>query len=215
MTNDRDCLHLLLVEDSTLLREGVRALLDRTGDLEVVADSGTLEGALQVLADPDVIVTDIWLKDGRSALVVSRLAERFPRAAVLVLTLIDDPVEVRAAFEAGARGYILKDASGPELAEAVRRVATGADYLHPALGASLARLRPGTAGASETLLSGREREVLRLIALGHTNAAIASFLNVSLRTVEAHRGRIYQKLALKTRADLVRYAAHHGLTSEP
>jgi DNA-binding NarL/FixJ family response regulator len=205
---------ILVVQGVTLLREGMRALLERDG-FDVVADAGSVVEALGMDTDADVVLTDIWLSDARGASTVARLHQRFPLASILVLTGLDDPVEVRGAFEAGARGYILSEASSSELAEAVRRVAAGAEYLHPSLGASLARVHHGDSGASGSGLSSREREVLRLVALGHTNAAIAGFLGVSLRTVEAHRGRIYQKLGLKTRADLVRYASQSGLTAEP
>jgi DNA-binding NarL/FixJ family response regulator len=206
---------LIIVEESMLFREGLRVLLDRFPDAEVVDDLPTVERALMTDKSLDVVVTDIWLQDGRGAGVVSRLHERFPEAAILVLTVIDDPVEIRAAFDAGARGYILKDATSGDVMEAIRRVAAGTEYLHPALGANLARLRTSSHQASTgSTLSPREREVLRLIALGHTNAAIATFLGVSLRTVEAHRGRIYQKLGLRTRAELVRHATQIGLTAE-
>jgi two-component system, NarL family, response regulator NreC len=205
---------VLVVQGATLLREGLRALLERDG-FDVVADPRSLADALATRAEPDVILADIWLPDARGTSTVSRLGHAFPSAAILVLTGIDDPVEVRGAFEAGARGYILSEASSAELAEAVRRVAAGSEYLHPSLGASLARVQPGATGPGGSGLSSREREILRLVALGHTNAAIAGFLGVSLRTVEAHRGRIYQKLGLKTRADLVRYASQSGLTAEP
>jgi DNA-binding NarL/FixJ family response regulator len=129
--------------------------------------------------------------------------------------MVDNPADVQLTFAAGARGYLLKEAAASELTEAVRKVARGEDYLQPSLGVAIARWRempPRPHVSAIEQLTEREREVLRLIALGHTNAAIASIMYVSVRTVESRRSRIMQKLNLQTRADLVRYAADAGLT---
>ena len=138
-----------------------------------------------------------------------------PQARVLVLSMQDDPRYVREAFAAGARGYVLKEAADTELVTAVREVARGGSYVHPALGARMAAADAGGCGCREhDPLSDREREVLRLLALGHTNQEIAQMLFISVRTAETHRAHIMQKLRLETRAELVRYALAQGLLSE-
>lgn len=205
---------LLLLDDHALMREGLRALLTQEDDLEVVAEASGLDEALAADADPDVIVADLVLPDARGAEVVAGLHARYPDAQILVLTMVDNPADVHLTFAAGARGYLLKEAASTELADAIRKVADGQDYLQPAMGAAMAAMRPvpEVAHASaEVGLSGREVEVLKLIALGHTNAEIASILHVSLRTVEHHRASILRKLGARTRAELVRYANETGV----
>ena len=133
-----------------------------------------------------------------------------------MLSMQDDPRYVREAFSAGASGYVLKEAADAEVVDAVREVANGGRYVHPALGARLvAAEAEERAHAEEDPLSDREREVLRLLALGHTNQEIAKMLYLSVRTVETHRAHIMQKLRLSTRAELVRYAIDQGLLDEP
>jgi two-component system response regulator NreC len=205
---------LLLLDDHALMREGLRALLTQEDDLEVVAEASGLDEALAAGADPDVIVADLVLPDARGAEVVAGLHARYPDAQILVLTMVDNPADVHLTFVAGARGYLLKEAASTELADAIRKVADGQDYLQPAMGAAMAAMRPvpEVAHASaDAGLSGREVEVLKLIALGHTNAEIASILHVSLRTVEHHRASILRKLGARTRAELVRYANETGV----
>jgi len=132
-----------------------------------------------------------------------------------VLSMQDDARYVREAFEAGAAGYILKEAADTDVVAAVREVAAGGRYVHPTLGARLVAAEAAERKrAAEDPLSDREREVLRLLALGHTNQEIASRLYVSVRTAETHRAHIMQKLRLQTRAELVRYALHHGLLDD-
>jgi two-component system response regulator NreC len=128
--------------------------------------------------------------------------------------MVDSPADVRLAFAAGARGYLLKEAASAELVQAVRRVAAGEDYLQPAMGAAMAASRrtpPRAHAATAEALSGREREVLRLVALGHTNAEIAQMLFVSVRTVESHRASLQRKVGVRSRAELVRFAREHTL----
>ena len=204
---------VMLMDDHNVVREGLRALLERQTDVRVIAEAGTVAEAEAVEADPDVIVADLVLPDDRGADVVRRLGERFPRSAILVLTMVDNPTDVQLCLAAGAKGYLLKEAAGAELTDAVRAVAQGREYLQPALGAALARWRevPGKARTRATVdLSERERQVLRLIALGHTNAEIARLLFLSVRTVENHRASLMHKLGVKTRADLVRLANQPG-----
>jgi len=135
-----------------------------------------------------------------------------PDAKVLVLSMQDDPRYVREAFEAGARGYVLKEAADTDVVDAVRAVASGERYVHPSLGARLVAAEAEERKRAESdPLSEREREVLRLLALGHTNQEIAALLYISVRTAETHRAHIMQKLGLASRAELVRYALDHGL----
>lgn len=205
---------VLLMDDHVVVREGLRALLERQDGIDVVAEAGSVGEALGLEVEPDVVVADLVLPDERGAEVVRRLKERHPDAAILVLTMVDNPTDVQLCLAAGARGYLLKETASTELVDAVRKVAGGEDYLQPSLGAALARWRdtPGRIHARAIdNLSQREREVLRLIALGHTNAEIATMLYVSVRTVENHRASVMRKLGLRTRAELVRHATEAGL----
>ena len=212
MTDDR--ISVLLMDDHVVVREGLRALLERQQDIHVLAEAGSVAEAIEAEADPDVVVADLVLPDDRGADVVRRLVERYPDSAILVLTMVDNPTDVQLCLAAGARGYVLKETASTELVDAVRKVAGGEDYLQPSLGAALAKWRdaPGRVHARAIdELTPREREVLRLIALGHTNAEIATMLYVSVRTVENHRASVLRKLGLRTRAELVRHANDAGL----
>ena len=205
---------VLLIDDHVVVREGLRALLERQQGVTVVAEAGSVDDAVALDVRADVVVADLMLPDERGAEVVRRLKERHPDAAVLVLTMVDNPTDVQMCLAAGASGYLLKETASTELVDAVRRVAAGSDYLQPSLGAALARWRdtPGRVRARAIDdLSEREREVLRLIALGHTNAEIASMLFVSVRTVENHRASVMRKLGLRPRAELVRHANEAGV----
>jgi two-component system response regulator NreC len=144
---------------------------------------------------------------------IPKVASASPATRVVVLTMQEDPVFAREALQAGAAGYVLKEAADTELVEAVRRVAAGETYLNPRLGAALATAGLGPKEPPDDLTE-RETGVLRLVALGHTNAEIAGQLYLSIRTVESHRARIGQKLRLSTRAELVRYALDRGLLDD-
>jgi len=212
VTDDR--ISVLLMDDHVVVREGLRALLERQQDIHVLAEAGSVAEALEADVDPDVVVADLVLPDDRGADVVRRLRERYADSAILVLTMVDNPTDVQLCLAAGARGYVLKETASTELVDAVRKVAGGEDYLQPSLGAALAKWRdkPGRVHARAVDdLTPREREVLRLIALGHTNAEIATMLYVSVRTVENHRASVLRKLGLRTRAELVRHANDAGL----
>jgi len=207
---------VLVLDDHEVVTEGVRALLDREDGLEVVETAGSLDAALStdVSPDPDVIVADLVLGADRAADVVTALAARFRRAAILVLSMADDLTVIRSALAAGASGYLAKQAGGSDLVSAVRRVARGEHYLQDAVGVALARGgAPKPVPAPMLPLSEREMEVGRLLALGHTNAEIGDLLIVSVRTVETHRARLYGKLGVRTRAELVRTAAQIGLVN--
>jgi len=208
---------VVLVDDHAVVRSGLRRVLEAEADIEVVAEAGSVRDAVfEVRAQkPDVIVMDVVMP-GTSGIEGTPLVLReAPDAKVLVLSMQDDPRYVREAFAMGASGYVLKEAADTDVVEAVRQVAEGQRYLHPALGARLmeseARQREEEAADP---LSDREREVLRLLALGHTNQEIAKMLYISVRTAESHRAHIMQKLRLGTRAELVRHALAHGLLEE-
>jgi two-component system, NarL family, response regulator NreC len=203
---------VLLLDDHPVVTEGLRLLLDAESDLAVVGTAASLEEALATPGVPDVIVADLVLGADGAGATVAALLDRFPDGRVLVLTMVDDPDAIHAALAAGAQGYLLKEAAAGDLVDAVRRVACGEDYLQPAVGAMLARARTSdTTAFPPDLLSPRESEVARLLALGHTNAEIAELLGVSERTVESHRARLLEKLGVRTRADLVRRATELGL----
>jgi two-component system response regulator NreC len=161
---------------------------------------------------PDVILMDVVMPTGSGIEATPAVLKEAPDAKVLILSMQDDPAYVREAFAAGASGYVLKEAADAELVAAVREVAAGQRYVHPALGARLVAAEADErARAEEDPLSEREHEILRLLALGHTNQEIASQLYLSVRTVETHRAHIMQKLRISTRAQLVRYALERGV----
>ena len=202
---------VLLVDHHAVVRAGLRMLLEAQANLSVVAEASSAEGALELSLedDPDVIVTDLSMEGRRGAAVVEAFAERFPNASILVLSMLDNPADVRRALEAGAKGYMLKGAAASELPDAISKILNGESYVQPALGARLEGLDEKDATYADPLaaLSEREREVLRLLAVGHTNTEIAALLFLSPRTIESHRASIQRKLGVRSRADLVRAAA--------
>jgi two-component system response regulator NreC len=210
-------IHVLVVDDHTLVRSGLRLLLEAEPDIEVDDEAGDAEVAIRLarLHKPDVILLDVVMP-GRSGLdAAAEILTAAPKAKILVLSMQDDPSYVRQAFAVGAAGYLLKEAADDELVEAVRAVAGGARYVHPALGARLAAAEASArAQIDNDPLSERERAVLRLLALGHTNQEIATLLFISVRTAETHRAHVMQKLRLTTRAELVRHALRNGLLAD-
>ena len=210
-------IRVLIVDDHALVRSGLRLLLESEEDITVEDEGGNAEDAVRLarLHKPDVVLLDVVMP-GRSGLEASPdIRAAAPKAQILVLSMQDDPSYVREAFASGASGYLLKEAADAELVAAVREVAAGNRYVHPALGARLAAAEAeAQARAAADPLSEREREVLRLLALGHTNQEIAKMLYISVRTAETHRAHIMQKLRLSTRAELVRYALQQGLLEE-
>ena len=211
-------IRVLIVDDHAVVRAGLRLLLDAEEDIETVGEAGDAREAIFEARStkPDVVLMDVVLGDKSGIDVTPEVIHEQPQARVLVLSMQDDPRYVREAFAAGAHGYVLKEAADTELVTAVREVARGGSYVNPALGARMAAADAAAADAAEhDPLSDREREVLRLLALGHTNQEIAQMLFISVRTAETHRAHIMQKLRLETRAELVRYALAQGLLSEP
>jgi two-component system response regulator NreC len=205
---------VLIVDDHAVVRSGLALLVNAEDDLEVVAEAGSAREAIFEARStkPDVVLMDVMMPDQSGIDVLPQLLHEHPEAKVLVLSMQDDPRYVREAFEAGASGYVLKEAADAEVVAAIREVAAGGRYVHPELGARLVAAETAERKrAEEDPLSDREREVLRLLALGHTNQEIAKELYISVRTAETHRAHIMQKLRLSSRAELVRYALNEGL----
>jgi len=210
-------IRILVVDDHAVVRSGLKLLLSAEPDLEVVGEAGNARDAVfEVRAQkPDVVLLDVVMPGESGIEAVPKLLHESPETKVLVLSMQDDPNYVREAFAAGASGYVLKEAADAEVVDAIRQVADGGSYVHPVLGARMvaADARAKAAAAADPL-SDREREVLTLLALGHTNQEIAKQLYISVRTAETHRAHIMRKLGLETRAALVRYAIAHGLLAE-
>jgi two-component system response regulator NreC len=207
----------VVVDDHPVVRSGIKLLLDREDDIEVVGEAGNAKDAIfrARALKPDVILLDVVMPGQSGIQVLPALLKESADTKVLVLSMQDDPSYVREAFAAGASGYVLKEAADEEVVGAVREIASGRSYVHPALGARLVAAEAQERAAAEAdPLSDREREVLRLLALGHTNQEIAKMLYISVRTAETHRAHIMQKLRLETRAELVRYALEHGLLED-
>jgi len=205
---------VLIVDDHAVVRAGIKLLLSREDDIEPVGEAGSGRDAVFEARSlkPDVILMDVVMPDGSGLEVIPTVLREHPETKILVLSMQDDPRYVREAFAAGASGYVLKEAADVEVVSAVREVARGGRYVHPELGARLIAADAAAARqAEEDPLSDREREVLHLLALGHTNQEIAKQLFISVRTAETHRAHIMQKLRLSSRAELVRYAIAHGL----
>jgi two-component system, NarL family, response regulator NreC len=208
---------IVVVDDHAVVRTGLRLMLDAEADLEVVGEAGDARAAVfEVHAQkPDVILLDVVMPGESGIEALPKLKHEAPDARVLVLSMQDDPRYVREAFAAGADGYVLKEAVDAEVVAAVREIAGGGSYVHPALGARMvAADAAAQAKQSANPLSAREEEVLRLLALGHTNQEIAGLLFISVRTAETHRAHIMQKLGLASRAELVRHAIAQRLLDE-
>ncbi len=207
-----DAIAIVLADDHPVVRSGLRMVLEAEPDLEVVAEAGDTESALRYVRGhhPQVLVLDLNMPGGSSLPSIPKLREEAPDTAVVVLTMQDDPAFAREAMRAGALGFVLKQSAGTELVEAVRLAARGETYLNPKLGAQVAAEPPKPQGPPDDLTE-REVEILRLIALGHTNAEIAEQLYLSVRTIESHRAHIQQKTGRSTRAELVRYALDRDL----
>ena len=211
-------MRVLIVDDHAVVRAGLRLLLEAEDDIEPVGEAGTARDAIFEARSTQAGRHPDGRRDagperarGRSR----RCCTSTPRSKILVLSMQDDPRYVREAFAAGASGYVLKEAADNEVVAAIREVAGGGRYVHPELGARLvAAESEERRRAEEDPLSEREREVLRLLALGHTNQEIAKQLYISVRTAETHRAHIMQKLRLSSRAELVRYALERGLLEQ-
>jgi two-component system response regulator NreC len=206
-------IRIVIADDHAVVRSGLRMLLDSEDDFEVVAEAGDVDAARRYVRGhhPGVLILDLNMPGGSSLEAIPAIRAESPDTQIVVLTMQEEPAFARQALSAGASGYVLKEAADSELVEAVRRAAANETYLNPALGARIAREPPP--GPPDDL-SEREVEVLRLIALGHTNSEIAQQLYLSVRTVETHRSHIQQKLRVSSRAELVRYALQRGLIAD-
>ena len=215
---------VLIVDDHAVVRSGLRMIIESNEDLEVVGEAGSGEDAVSEMEErsrtagkdlPDVVLMDLMMPGVGGVAATRELSERWPDRAVLVLTMAGDRGYLREAFQAGAAGYVLKDAADVELVEAIRTVAGGGRYLHPSLGAELVKAQEeATSGRREPLgvgLSAREIDVLRLVCEGFANKEIADSLFISVRTVETHKSHIMRKTGLRTRADLVKFARDAGI----
>ncbi len=201
---------IVLADDHTVVRRALRLLLEEEPGFEVVAEAEDAEGAIRYLRGhkPDVLILDLNMPGRPSLEAIGEMREASPETKIVVLTMQQETAFARRALQQGVLGYVLKEAADDELVQAVRSAAAGETYLQPALGAKLAA-EPEQSAASD--LSERETDVLRLIALGHTNAEIAEKLFISVRTVETHRAHIQQKLGVSSRAELVQSALSRGL----
>ena len=210
-------IRVLIVDDHAVVRSGLHLLLDSEDDIDVIGEAGDVRSAVFEAREkkPDVVLMDLVMPGESGIEGVPRVLKEAPQSQVLVLSMQDDPRYVREAFRAGASGYVLKEAADTEVVAAVREVARGGRYVHPALGARLVEADAEAKAREEAdPLSEREREVMRLLALGHTNQEIAGMLYISVRTAETHRAHIMRKLRLSTRAELVRHAIEQGLLAE-
>jgi len=209
---DTTAIKIIVADDHAVVRAGLRMVLDAQPDLDVIAEADDVPSTLRKVRahHPDVLLLDLNMPGESTLPRIPELRESSPQTRIVVLTMQNDPAFAREALQAGVAGYVLKESAADEVVHAVRQVLEGRTYLNPELGARIAASPPQPSGPPDDL-SERELEVLRLIALGHTNSEIASSLYLSVRTVESHRAHIQQKLRLSRRADLVRYALEHGL----
>jgi DNA-binding NarL/FixJ family response regulator len=204
-----DSLRVLVIDDHAVVRAGLRMLIDREENMVVVDEAADANEAIFRVIEhkPDVLLIDVTMPGESGIEAIPKLLAASPATKILVLSMHDDPHYVREAFAAGASAYVLKEAADAEVVAAIREVAAGGSYVNPVLGARMvAADAKEQAEARADPLSEREHEVLRLLALGHTNQEIARSLYISVRTAETHRAHIMQKLGLASRAELVRYA---------
>ncbi len=203
---------IVIADDHKVVRAGLRLLLEAEPGIEVIGEAGDVPSTERRVTAlrPRVLVLDLNMPGEPTLPAIPRLRETLPDTQIVILTMQNDPAFARESLRAGAIGYVLKEAADTELVQAVRLAAEGRTYLNPELGARLAAEPPRPSGPPDDL-SDRELEVLRLIALGHTNGEIAKNLYLSVRTVESHRAHIQQKTRRTTRADLVAYARDHDL----
>ncbi|OUN00067.1 MAG: DNA-binding response regulator [Paenibacillaceae bacterium ZCTH02-B3] len=212
-------IRLLIVDDHAVVRSGLKALLDGKHDIEVVGDAADGNEGIRLALElkPDVVLMDLSMPHGKDGLTAtSELKKQLPDTAVLVLTMYDDDEYLFRAIQAGASGYILKSAPHEELVQAIHSVARGDAYLYPTatrrlMNEYLERVKSGEGGGAYESLSEREKEILALIAMGYSNKDIAEKLVISVKTVETHKSNLMEKLGLKTRPDLVKFALKKGL----
>lgn len=219
-------IRLLLVDDHAVLRAGLRALLNAEADMEVIGEAENGQQAVDMARalQPDVILMDVTMPAMGGPEATRRIKTAQPEVRVLALTMHDDASYLRDTLEAGGSGYVLKEAASDELLSAIRAVYQGGTFLHPShtralLDDMLDRSRTHAEPAGEQteryeLLSDREAQVFKLVALGHRNSEIAEMLHLSVKTVETYKARLMHKLGLRSRAALVRYALELGILED-
>lgn len=213
-------IRILVADDHAVVRSGIRALLDAKPDMQVVGEAGTGEETVEKARElhPDVLLLDIAMPGSNGLEAARSVREDSPDVRIIVLTMYDDEAYLRQFLEMGVAGYVLKRAADTEVVDAIRAVYRGETFVYPSLMRELINSylkQPGPSVSRTTAeLSARETEVLRLVALGHTSQQIADELCISVNTVETHRGHIMEKLGLRGRAQLVRYAIANGLLEQ-
>ena len=206
-------IRVLLADDHAILRKGIRLLIDSQLDMEVVGEAKTGREAIEEVRKfhPDVVVMDVSMPELNGIEGTRQICDEFTKTKVLALSMHRDSVYVREILRAGARGYLLKDSEDDDLVKAIRLIHRGEAFLSPAISdAVLADYRKHVTNPID-LLTGREREILTMVALGKTNKEIANTLNLSVYTVESHRGSVMEKLNLHNTGDIVRFALRSGL----
>jgi len=200
---------VVLADDHNLIRAGLRSMLDAEADLRVIGEAADAPAAAKLVEDrqPDVLVLDLQMPGADPTRDVESLRGSAPGTAIVVLTMQGDPRKARDLLRAGAAGYVLKQAAERKLTEAIRIAAKGGSYIDPELGGALAKLEADPLEA----LSERERELLRLLALGHTNREIGKRLFLSVRAIEVNRAKLLEKLGVESRPELVRLAIDNGV----
>ena len=203
-------MRILIVDDHPLVREGVRTLINHQSGLEVVGEAADADGALEAIArlEPALVLTDIGMKQVNGIALAAQIRERWPAIHVIVLSMYDNPDYVHQAMQAGARGYVLKDAPSSDIVDAIRAVAAGDTFLSASLSRQSAR-----SDGPRPILSEREAEILACLARGMSSKQIAAEHDLSVRTVETHRQNIRRKLRIEGQAELIRYAVEHCRTA--
>jgi len=211
-----DKIRVVLADDHAVLRHGVRSLIDSQPDMTVVAEAADAGDAVDRCVEnaPDVAILDLTMPGGGGLTALRAMRTRCPNVRVVVLTMHDDVAHMRAVLDAGAVGYLAKRSAGPDLLEAVREVHAGRTYVRASLGTAPARGAPPDPAAVTAALSRRELEVLKLLALGHSNREVALRLGIAKKSIDTYRLRLQEKLGIKGRAELVRCALSAGLLED-
>jgi two-component system response regulator NreC len=212
-TDAAEPIRIVLADDHAAMRASLRLLLDGEADIDVIAETDSLRSVIGHVRTrrPDVLVLDLGVYDNGSGIeALERLNREAPDTSIVVITMNDNPVFARRVLDNGAAGLVLKEMADSDLPQAVRAASRGGHFVSPPLAPKLVGAKQERVAKADKLTP-REREVLRLIALGHTSVEVAEKLELSPRTIETHRARIHRKLGLDTRAELVRYALEHNL----